>query len=280
MKTPIGILLLLGLSAAALFGQAQPDAPGADLGLASPTAPPAGPLTPAVSLDDVPAAPGSPAPVEEGPIVISDAMKEALAGKTEEVQQRFARLLGQAGQLIQENQTQGALELILEAEAIEADFFALHNLKGAAFSKIRDFDKATASFKRCLELNPGSMEARFNLAEMDFVQKRYASAFEAFTAILRDNPKMPAQTRSLLHYKNYLCLLVLDKADEADAVFKTFRFDSDTPEYYFANAAKSFHAGEKDEARGWLGSAGRIYHQSLVALYLDSLVELGWIETL
>jgi len=236
-------------------------------------------LTPGLSLGSTPSSPDA-TPANNKPFTVSPLIIEALKENTPEERESFARHLAAAARLMQSSEVQASLEHILEAEAISIKYFALHNLKGAAFSKVRDFEKARVSFAKCLELKPDSLEAKFNLAEMDFVQKDYEKAFEAFNSLLSDNPVMPAQTRNLLLYKNYLCLLVLDRSEEAEAILEKFRFDSDTPEYYFGNAAKYFQAEDKEEARGWLKSAARVYDRSLQTLFLDSIIEIGWIETL
>ncbi len=256
----------------------------------TPSAPvaPDGPLTPDIKLDtDVVPAPGKPAasgskdPATANPVIPgledSNILGEDL---TQEEKEKFVRLLQEAAELVGGIRIQEALERILEAERIYPDFFALYNIKGAAYTKVRDFEKATACFEKCLELNPESTEARFNLAEMSFVQKDFDAALGKFRKLLADNPRFPARTRNLVRYKIYLVLLKSGKTEEAEKLLSEFNYMSDTPEYYFANAAKAFEADDKAGARDWLKSASRIYDRSLQDLFVDSLVELGYIETL
>lgn len=276
MKTLIATFLLL--ATLPLAAQLVPfeDTP--------PVKPTEGPLTPDVSLDAAPGgtppAAGTAPAAEPTPAALDDEVLKALQKLSPEKRQKYALLISEASKLVQGIRIQEALERIFEAEAIYADYHGLQNLKGAAYTKVRDFEKATQCFKRTLELNPNSMEAKFNLAEMSFVEKQYEQALADFNQLLKDNPRFPAQTRNLLLYKIYLSTLLLDRDAEAEKMLAGFNYMSDTPEYYYANAAKQFHAKDDEGAREWLKSASRIYDKGLQDLFIDSLVEVGWIQTL
>ncbi len=256
-KALAGLLLLASLGVNSLLAQPPASAPGAEPGPA--------------------AAPPSAANPAASPVEISPAVAKALKNRSMEEQQRFSLLLREASQFLQANEPQRALDRLSEAGKIEPDFYHLQSFKGAAFAKLRDFDKATLAFERALALNPAAEDAKFNLAEIDFVRKKYKEALEAFEKILT-NTKIPENSRSLLLYKKYLCLLLTDRTAEADTLLKTFRFEASTPEYYYANAAKSFRAGNEEDARGWLRSAANIYRLELQSLYIDSLYEIGWVK--
>lgn len=268
-KALAGLLLLASLGMNALLAQPPAGAPGAkpDPAAAPPSAAPA--AAPAANPAAAPAA---------SQVGILPGVAKALKNRSKEEQQRFSLLVSEASQLLHANESQRALDRLSEAGKIEPDYFDLHALTGAAFAKLRDFDKAAVAFERALALNPAAEDAKFNLAEIDFVRKKYKEALEAFEKILASNTKIPESSRTLILYKKYLCLLLTDRGAEADALLKTFRFESDTPEYYYANAAKSFRAGNEEDARGWLRSAANIYRVELLSLFIDSLYEIGWVK--
>jgi tetratricopeptide (TPR) repeat protein len=211
-----------------------------------------------------------------GQFEIPDSIKNLTAEQREKLQ----KLLNEASAYIGGIRIQEAFEKIIEAENITPDLFQLHNLKGAAYTKIRDFEKARVCFARALELNPNAFMTKFNITELDFVEHKFADAEKNFQKLLDEAPNMNIGTRRLIEFKILITLLSQDKDEEAQAVQDTFNYLEDTPAYYFGNAAFAFDAEDEDEARGWIRSAERIYTQQQVSVYVDSFIEMGWIENL
>jgi hypothetical protein len=172
-----------------------------------------------------------------------------------------------------------------------------------------------------MELHPTSFQPKFNLAELDFVEKKWAEAYTDFAelitylqaqntklatelkrpldapvqAALQNTVKSNDSTIKLMQYKQVISLLKQGKTDDAKALTATFSYLDDEPLHYFAHAAHAFAAAEakektlpagkkaeaeRAEAQTWLDSANRIYPQALITIYLDSMIEVGWVETL
>ena len=205
---------------------------------------------------------------------------DSVKNLTAEQRQTLQKLLNEASSYIGGIRIQEAFEKIIEAEAITPDLFQLHNLKGAAYTKIRDFPKARISFERALELNPNAFMTKFNITELDFVEHKFAEAEKNFQKLLDEAPDMNIGTRRLIEFKILITQLSQDKDAEAEATQAKFNYLEDTPAYYFGNAAIAFDDEDEDEARGWIRSAERIYAQQEVNVYVDSFIEMGWIENL
>jgi tetratricopeptide (TPR) repeat protein len=231
----------------------------------------------AAELDDAGrSAPDEPAVVVEGGVEMPESVKNLSA----EQRQRLQKLLNDASAYVGGIRIQEAFEKIIEAEDLAPDLFQLHNLKGAAYTKIRDFEKARKSFERAIELNPTAFMSKFNITELDFVEHKFADAEKNFSELIADAPKMNIGTRRLIEFKILIALLGQDKEEEAKAIQAKFDYLEDTPAYYFGNAAFAFHADDEDEARGWIRSAERIYSPQEVSVYVDSFIEMGWIDNL
>ena len=207
-------------------------------------------------------------------------LPESVKNLSAEQRQKLQKLLNDASAYIGGIRIQEAFEKIIEAESITTDLFQLHNLKGAAYTKIRDFPKARKSFEKALELNPGAFMSRFNITELDFVEQKFDDAEKNFKKLLEDSPKMNIGTKRLIEFKILISLLAQDKDKEAMEMQATFDYLEDTPAYYFGNAAIAFDAEDEDEARGWIRSAERIYTPQEVSVYVDSFIEMGWIDNL
>ena len=148
------------------------------------------------------------------------------------------------------------------------------NLRGAVFTGQKNWEKAAEMFNKVLQLDPKSLDARFNLIELDFLQKKYPEARKKFQALFDENPK-----NEFLHYKVYLCWLMEGKKDEAGKMLKSFDFIGDTPSYYFAQAAWYFSENDPEKARSYLASAEQIFPFQQNYFFAQSLIDLGWLQS-
>lgn len=184
----------------------------------------------------------------------------------------FIRLYKEATQLLREEKYQEALAKLDEAEQIEANTNSM-NLRGAIYTEMRDYENARQSFQKAVEASPDSFGPKFNLGEVDFLQRRYERARLRFNQLLQENDQ-----NDLVRYKLYLTYLLDGDKDKARAMLGDFNFAGDMPGYYFAHAAWEFAAERPKVAYGWIGSATSIYPGQVNNLFADSLIELGWLD--
>jgi Tfp pilus assembly protein PilF len=211
---------------------------------------------------------------------------------TPEQQDKVKKAISEASTFVGGIRLQEALQRLAEAESITPDLFMVHNLKGAVFTKMRLFEKARASFKKAQELHPKSFHPKFNLAEIEFVEAadkaragddaaaatQFESAQKLFEALIAG--KTDVGTQKLIEFKIVVCQLKQGKIAEAEAAAKAFSYIDDEPVYYLSHAAIEFHKGDKAAAQEWIDSANRIYTPQQVTIYMDSFIEVGWVETL
>ena len=199
---------------------------------------------------------------------------------SQEQKQTLRKTLMEAANLLNGIRVQESLEKIIEAESMVSDFAPLYNLKGAAYTKIRDFDKAQAAFERAVLLDPSAVMTKFNLTEMHFVKKNYPLADKEFSKFLSSNKELPEETKALVQYKLLICYLKQGKGNDANEILESFDYLDDHPAFYYSNAAIHFNKGEKIEAGSWLNAAGKIYKPAINDIYNDSLIEAGWLENI
>ena len=235
-----------------------------------------------INLPD--AKPGT-AAVEAAPLAAADTknarkIPESIKKMSEEEKRKLGSLLSDASSYLGGIRVQEAFEKLVEAQMMAPDYAAVHNLLGAAHTKVRDFDKAAASFAKAVEIDPEAFMSRFNLTEIYFVQGKHAEAEKGFKELIALNKDMPESTRALMEFKILICRL--KQADEAGAreILKKFDYLDDHPAFYYCNAAIHFNNEEEAEARRWLASAEKIYPRAQLDIYTDSFIEVGWIENL
>ena len=166
------------------------------------------------------------------------------------------------------------------AEALAPELYSVWNLRGAAWVRLKDVAKARAAFTKANQMSPGSWDVRFNLAELLFVEHQFAKARTTFAGILEDHPRIPSTQYDLISFKIFLCLIREGNKEVAAKVEKRFEYLDDTPAFYYAKAARAYEMNDKIEASSWIASAGRIFTPAQNQVYLDSLIELGWVQSI
>lgn len=222
---------------------------------------------------------------------IMNSLPESVRRLSNAKQYEITRLLAEASMFIQGIRLQEGLDRLIQIEAITDELYLSYNLRGAIHTKLRSFDKARVAFQRSLELNSNAIEARFNLAELDFVEKKFPEAEAAFRQLQIDFADYFAnntETARLVDYKLFISVLMQSEAPgdsketQALAMFDTEAFDylDDYPVYYYSQAALSFFRENDEEAEEWTASAAKIYSKPVQTIYVDALVEMGWVDAL
>lgn len=265
------------------FSQGTAPAPAADakIDLQDPEAAKDG----AVKLDPIPGAGAIPGSGTPGPAAAAPAVIPGLEKLSEPQRQAAAKGIADVASYMRGVRLQESLERLNDVEAITGEFHIVSNMRGAVFTKMRDFKAARTEFVRAIELTKDqpkeNFHPRFNLAEINFVEKKWPQARKEFSDLIAHGTIPDPGTKRLMQYKIFICLLQEKQADAASAILEQFdQYDNDSPAWYFARAATSFSKGKKEEAEEWLASANKIYPKDINDVYQDSLVEVGWLETL
>lgn len=190
-----------------------------------------------------------------------------------EPEEKYRVTYVRAAQAFSRNDLENAIKFLELAEQAKPGQANTANLRGAIYTRQRDWPKAQAAFEEALRLQPELPMAQFNLGEVLFLNSKYKEARERFQIFLNSQPK-----NDLGLYKIYLCdLLGTDKARASDFL-SSLQPSPDSPIYYFSKAAESFVNGDKAAAMEFVGSAYRIYPPDANATFADSLVEKGYLS--
>lgn len=269
----------------------------------APLAPPAAPaveLQDKTALDDpkvqidpnlsplpaaIPGAPLAPTPPNAGSATPPVQMLAGLEKLTPEQRLAASKGVAEVAGFMRGVRLQEALEKLNDVEAITGEFHIVSNMRGAVFTKMRDFPAARAEFEKAIQLTKGqpkeNFHPSFNLAEINFVEQKWATARTSFTELLARNSVPDVGTRRIMEFKILICFLKEKNAAAAQSQAEKFdQYDNDSPAYYFAKACFAFAKDDKEEAEEWLASAAKIYPKEINNVYQDSLVEVGWLQSL
>ncbi|MGB8166566.1 MAG: tetratricopeptide repeat protein [Chthoniobacteraceae bacterium] len=166
-----------------------------------------------------------------------------------------------------------AIKSIDAAEAINPPNPLTLNTRGAALIEQKKFDEGSAFCRKALEIDPKFYPARFNLCEVPLVQKRYPEARAMFKQLVDENPK-----DELAQFRILLTWLLENNDVEARRVLDAIPFPSNTPAYYYGNAAWEFAHGNDAEANKWVMRGNWVFKPDVTANFSQPFIEIGWLK--
>jgi tetratricopeptide (TPR) repeat protein len=196
-------------------------------------------------------------------------VEEALPADGEE---RYRATYVKAAQAFSRNDLDGALAALELSDQAKPNQASNANLRGAIFTRKRDWAKAEEAFRLALKLQPDLPMAQFNLGEVLFLNNKYPEAREKFQIFINSQP-----SNDLGLYKIYLCDLLGGNTSKANSFLDSLKPSPNSPIYYFSKAAEAFHRNDKVVATEFVTSAYRIYPPDANSTFADSLVEKGYL---
>jgi Tfp pilus assembly protein PilF len=181
-------------------------------------------------------------------------------------------LLSQTYQLLEQNQLDAALEKVNAALQAAPQNPIAYGLRANIYGDKKLWDQAEKDYQTAIQLDGKNAKLKFNLAAIEFLQKKYDVARPGFIALEQDQ-----NVGDLATYKVFLCDLFGGHENVAAGELDAFNQVGSNASYYFANAAWSLYHKKTEDARGWLQSAGNIYAPQKFNLYASSLIALGYL---
>src|SRR6516162_169532 len=173
-------------------------------------------------------------------------------------------------------------EALKQLDAIDArqpDLAGSQNLRGVIMMHQGIYDKAEAALNEALRINPKFRNARFNLAEIAFLQKDWAQARERFQGLLPgDASELGGEATQLIQFKILLTYLLENKESMVDSLLAKLELSPDTPAVHYANAAISLQQKKPQEAKEWIAQAEKNFSPQLNGLFAESLYEVGLLQ--
>jgi len=190
----------------------------------------------------------------------------------EDPEEKYKVAYVRSAQAFARNDLDGALKYLDAADQAKPNQANNANLRGAIYTRQRDWVKAEAAFRDSLRLQPDMPMAQFNLGEVLFLNNKYTEARERFQIFLNSQPK-----NDLGSYKIYLCDLLGGDQAKANEFLNQLQPSPNSPLYYFSKAAEAFAKQDKTAGMEFVSSAYRIYPPDANATFADSLVEKGYL---
>src|SRR5712691_4574030 len=172
-----------------------------------------------------------------------------------------------------------ALKQLDEIDARQPDLAESQNLRGVILMRQGIYDKAEAALFEAVRIDPKFWNARFNLAEIPFLEKNWAEARNRFQQLLSSNVSdLEGEAAQLIQYKILLTYLLEGKENMVDSILAKFELSPDTPAVHYANAAIALQRKNSKDAKDWMATAEKNFSPQLNKLFAESLYEVGWLE--
>ncbi|MEO7318728.1 MAG: tetratricopeptide repeat protein [Chthoniobacteraceae bacterium] len=137
----------------------------------------------------------------------------------------------------------------------------------------KKFDEGREYCVKALQLDPKFFPALFNLAEIPFMQGKYAEARLAYEKLLDDE-----SSADLIKFRLYLTYL-LEKNDEvAKQLLEKIPLLNDSPIYFYGSAAWEFAHGDEKKVQGYLNSAETVFPKSKRGSFVDVFYDICWMK--
>ena len=165
------------------------------------------------------------------------------------------------------------LEAIEKADKIIPANPHTMNTRAAVFIEQHQFEEGRKLCEEVLKLDPRYYPARFNLAEIPMMEKKYAESRAVFQKLLSENPR-----DELVQFRVFLTYLLEKNDSAAREILGKLKFPSDTPAFYYANAAWEFSRGNEVEGKAWVERGNWVFGAEKSSNFSESLIQLGWLD--
>ena len=165
------------------------------------------------------------------------------------------------------------LEAIDKAEKILPPNPHTMNTRAAVFIEKREFEAGRKLCEDVLKIEPKYYPARFNLGEIPMMEGKYPESRLVFQKLLSENPR-----DELVQFRVFLTYLLEKNDSAAREILGKFKFPSDTPAFYYANAAWEYSRGNEAEAKAWIERGTWVFGEDKSVNFSESLIQIGWMQ--
>ncbi len=151
------------------------------------------------------------------------------------------------------------------------------DLRGSILLEQRRADEALAAFHRAHEADPALFAPRLHIGDALLREQKWEEARAAYDVVMRETNILISHEK--LRFAVLMTYLGAGDKSGGRGAFERITFPTETPAYYYAQAAWAFANGNKREGDKWTRTAGDIFDAKTTAWFARPFFELGWIKT-
>jgi predicted Zn-dependent protease len=150
------------------------------------------------------------------------------------------------------------------------------DLRGTIYFEQGRLDEAKKAFRAAHEADGANFSPRLHLADILLREKKFAEARDIYGTLLKETNIQESNER--LRYAMLLTYLFARDENGARSALARIKFPTESPAYYYAQAAWEFAHDHKKEAQKWISAADRIFDAKTTAWFARPLYDSGWLK--
>ncbi len=148
------------------------------------------------------------------------------------------------------------------------------DLRGVLYMEQGRLGEAAKAFENAHKADPTVFGPRLHAGDLLLRQKRFQPARDAYEILLKEANVSTAMER--LRFGILITYLGARDDEGARAALGRIGFPTQTPAYYYAQAAWSFAHGKSAEGHKWIKAAAKIFPARAESWFARPFYELGW----
>jgi tetratricopeptide (TPR) repeat protein len=170
-----------------------------------------------------------------------------------------------------------ALSLLDQAgKSSAADADAL-DLRGSILLEQGRFEEAKKAFTAASEANRNRFLPKLHFGDVLLREKKYAEARDIYNGLLRGETNIQVANEKLRYAVLLTYLFAQDEA-RAQIALDRIGFPTESPAYYYAQAAWEFGHGRPGEAKQWIKAAAKMFKEDSIAWFARPFYSFGWLQ--
>ena len=150
------------------------------------------------------------------------------------------------------------------------------DLRGCAYMEQGKFDEAAKAFEAAHNASSAAFAPRIHAGDLLLRQKKFPEARDIYETLLKEKNILISNER--LRFGVLMTYLGEHNEQGAQNALQRIGFPTQTPAYYYAQAAWGFAHGKDGEAKKWISAAAKIFDSNAIPWFAYPLYELGWIK--
>jgi tetratricopeptide (TPR) repeat protein len=184
----------------------------------------------------------------------------------------YMRALGAAATAYMQRDFDTALKKLDLADQVAPNIPDTYDMRGAIYAEQHAYEKAEDAFEKAGQLNPGDFWPPYNIASLLLMQKKYPEAVDAFKKLA-----VYSGHEELVQFKIVFTDLLAGKPEDAKTVLDAMKFPSDTPAYYYAQAAWAFFNKDQKAGNYWSSTGLKVFNLEKCLPFYDALATQHWL---
>jgi tetratricopeptide (TPR) repeat protein len=150
------------------------------------------------------------------------------------------------------------------------------DLRGCAYMEQGKFAEAAKAFEAAHNASPAVFTPRIHAGDLLLRQKKFSEARDIYEALLKEKNILISNER--LRFGVLMTYLGEHSDQSAQSALQRIGFPTQTPAYYYAQAAWAFAHGQDGEGKKWINAASKIFDANAIPWFAYPLHEFGWIK--